>query len=404
MRKNLFIKTVSQVLIITLLLTIFPLDIIARADSSNSSGNRQRTVVKELVEKRTEYQKEFLNSDGTHTIKLYNTPIHYKNGDTYEDIDNTLVTNNNLDTKDNYDIKNKANKIKTVFSTPKDKRQFTEVQDGKYSLQLVPQNAKKNDALLKDKSITYPNIYNDIDLKYDPVNDGVKESIIINKPTDKTTYTFELALNNLIPKRNEDGTIGLYDSQTEEPVLFIPMPFAEDANGNYCGDVTQDIRNVGGKYYLDIQIDGTWLESPDRQYPIIIDPSVTETGTTSNSYDTYVLSAYPTTKYYSQGKLMTGYSSSTGTCKSFIKYNILQRVPGVINSVTFNAYCYSNYSGSPSEQIYEITSNWSDTTVDWNHQPAYSNNIYNRAVSGPGWYSWNITGLYKAWLSGRPDY
>jgi len=48
---------------------------------------------KELKEYRTSNSKHYLKKDGTIEVEIYHDPIHYLNNGKYEEIDNTLVTN-----------------------------------------------------------------------------------------------------------------------------------------------------------------------------------------------------------------------------------------------------------------------------------------------------------------------
>lgn len=76
--------------------------IITSVSIVNFRGNRIDTGVKqqesaevlikqEDVSKREANVKHFLNEDGSYTAVTYDSPIHYKNGDVWEEIDNSLI-------------------------------------------------------------------------------------------------------------------------------------------------------------------------------------------------------------------------------------------------------------------------------------------------------------------------
>ncbi len=51
----------------------------------------------EIATLRTEYEKHFDNGDGTITAFINTTPLHFNNNGQWEEIDNTLITDENGD-------------------------------------------------------------------------------------------------------------------------------------------------------------------------------------------------------------------------------------------------------------------------------------------------------------------
>ena len=62
----------------------------------------------ELIEKRKPREKYFLQKDGTIRAEIYDTDVHYLKNGRYEEIDNTLV-------KENDSLVNKSNDFKVEF-------------------------------------------------------------------------------------------------------------------------------------------------------------------------------------------------------------------------------------------------------------------------------------------------
>ena len=62
----------------------------------------------ELIEKRKPREKHFLREDGTILAEVYDTDIHYLKDGKYEEIDNTLVSENGI-------LRNKSNDYKVEF-------------------------------------------------------------------------------------------------------------------------------------------------------------------------------------------------------------------------------------------------------------------------------------------------
>lgn len=99
MKKNYF-KKISMVLVITFAMTLLPSNSIVFADEvqleiteQENNEKEEAVIVKEMEELREEYSKKFLKSDGTYEAVVYNKPIHYKVGNKWLEIDNTLEEN-----------------------------------------------------------------------------------------------------------------------------------------------------------------------------------------------------------------------------------------------------------------------------------------------------------------------
>ncbi len=155
---------------------------------------------------------------------------------------------------------------------------------------------------------------------------GLKEEIILKEPTDQNTFQFTLDLEGLIPKKGQDGLWHFYGSagspQAGKELFFIPKPYMEDANGVRSEKVeitidtchfdqaneservekslsepkrdssTSPRHQVGtnarndkeGDLCLSLKADKDWLLSPERKYPIKIDPSLQLTILTVHSH------------------------------------------------------------------------------------------------------------------------
>lgn len=51
-----------------------------------------RNIQEECVELREQYVKYFQNDDNTRTATVYDSPVHYQDGDTWKEIDNSFVS------------------------------------------------------------------------------------------------------------------------------------------------------------------------------------------------------------------------------------------------------------------------------------------------------------------------
>ncbi|XZF77805.1 DNRLRE domain-containing protein [Bacillus sp. AL-1R] len=201
----------------------------------------------------------------------------------------------------------------------------------------------------------------------------------------------------------------------DKKIFELPKPFMSDSNINEgsgeavtSDKVSYDIEEIDGGYKLTLNADPDWLASPERVFPVFIDPTTSVT----DSSDTFVMSAYPTTNYSSTSSkwdsglgayiLKIGnYDSTTGTCYAFLNQGLPANLTGLtITSASFNAYVkHSASSSATGIWLDRITGSWSNSSVTWDTKPS-STNIATTTVGEGQWANFDITNTVKSWLSG----
>ena len=129
-----------------------------------------------------------------------------------------------------------------------------------------------------DKTI-YKNVSQNTDISYEKIPNGLKETIILNKPGSNNNYSFILSYPSNLTYQKEAGTIAFYD-KSENYQFHIEKPFMEDKNGSRSEEIVVSINNAKSdknnisniKYTLTPS--QKWLTDKARKYPIIIDPTV----------------------------------------------------------------------------------------------------------------------------------
>lgn len=136
-------------------------------------------------------------------------------------------------------------------------------------------------------TLYYKDVMPGVDLEYivDPWN--VKENIIVKEKALSYTYMFKLNLEGMYPVLQQDGSIFVLNSQTDEKEYVIPAPYMYDAYGEMSFDVDYTVSGSNGTYYLSVTADSTWINAADRIFPITIDPSI-YTANQSVNMDTYI--------------------------------------------------------------------------------------------------------------------
>ena len=122
----------------------------------------------------------------------------------------------------------------------------------------------------------YNNIRANTDIEYILDGNAVKENIIVRAPLSSYEYAFDLRLEGLTASLNENGSIAIYDVDTEEAKYQIPAPYMYDASGNKSTAVEYTLIGISsGRYLLMITADKAWINTAARAFPVTIDPTIT---------------------------------------------------------------------------------------------------------------------------------
>ena len=413
-------------------------------------------IVGEKVELRSAYTKHFQHRDGTYTAVLYPFPVHYlASTGKWEEYDNSLVLNNER-------IDSKGQATYTPTSTPLDIRLPQNIIDntiviGKngYTLTIgVNSNNKtinpkaksvivKNSELqtrekirssdvynLSDKEIKnynteiikvdeknssakYEEVFDNADLTFDITSAVVKETIEIKEKSNIPSYSFDVGLNGLIQKKQNNGSIALYDnSKSEYPIFVINAPYMLDSSGEECHNIEMYFENNS----LTITPDSEWLNESNRQFPVYLIPSISVSP--SSVSDAYVSSLSPNKNYGDNEYLNVGKTILTRT-RSYLKFSLPELPEGsVIYNATLGITQNNILYGNTSKWIYAFdlsrVSIWNSDSITWNNQPV-STDVdgpqndgiqqidyqYYLTGSGNKDYIFDITKSVRNWYEGR---
>lgn len=187
-------------------------------------------------------------------------------------------------------------------------------------------------------TITYSGIAENTDLRYTVDGSALKEEIILHSPAAPTEFKFVLDLKNLTYKAREDGSIDFVEPRTGATVWVMPKPFMYDARGERSEGVTAGPDYENGKpVLLTVKANGEWLSAPDRQFPVVIDPTLQPGG--GDGRDTFISSQYPSSNYRAKDRLYVGNTPYyENTASFFYFYNLTEEENIPITSATFSAY------------------------------------------------------------------
>ena len=389
---------------------------------------------------REENVKHFIMPDGSYKAVFYNTAVHRKDSNgVWQDIDNRM---------DDAIVENKQAYITTderaVFSKKVSAEDSTifELNENGYGIKVSFENSQIKNTSVKlsnhakkytpshddnletqynkikvidnNTTLKYKNILKNIDLEYVLSANDIKENIIINKPADEYVYSFVYELDGLVAVLNDNGSITLCDGVTGEAAFYMPAPYMYDGNGERSDEVSYVLTDLGdGVYNLTVFPDAEWINDSERDFPIVIDPTITAT---AGYYDTFINSASPSTNYGTSEELWIGQTRTT-----FMKhlYPPSTSTSANITNATLNLYYYYNVSaGSLTAGVYEPYFAWNESALTWNTANAYSNLGLNTTrlgtvtftasssinQSSPGIATVDITELMQAWCAGDANY
>ena len=265
--------------------------------------------IEEIPGQRGNNLKVFRMNDGTEQAVFSPSPIHVFDDEThtFENVENTLTSDedgrhftcgkNHFVAKFSCEEKNDE-----LFSIEQDVHKvtaFARKNKKNKNKGVIPNLHKKTKGCIKATDIlTFADIESDTDYEYSVEGSGVKENIVIKKPKGIYRYPFALKCENVSAQFDEKTKrIAFISSESSKEVFFIPAPFMTDANGKTSTAVDYEMKtNDSGLVFLTVTADAEWINSPDREFPVAIDPQIKlseATAMTTYSWDNGSLSNTP---------------------------------------------------------------------------------------------------------------
>lgn len=373
----------------------------------------------ELIDKRKPREKHFLREDGTILAEVYDTDIHYLKDGKYEEIDNTLVSENGVlrNKSNDYKVEFKENFKESLMKITKDEHyiDFKVRESNMGNLKAVKRKLSK-----QMKNTTYNNITDDITVEYQTLSDKVKETIVLQN-ANYSELSFELDTDLILS--NEEGEIVARDAN-EKIIFRIEKPFMLDSNKIRNDNVYYKIDSFDDAYLLTLILDDEWLNSSERVYPVYVDPTITNNSQNISLYDTYIYPGDTNDVRYNKPYLKAGVEKVNGNLRSnrtLIKFSLPTIGTGSeIVYATLDLTSYPTNTQYPSERvatIHRVTADWDETTANWNNmndkfEKRVESIFYgsrsvidgNTVIPHYSYYDGNITNLVKKWYRDTPNY
>ena len=415
--KGIFVKSISCMLIIALVLTLCPqkgftedvsIDIVPTLSENHKDIQDEVMRLGEITAKRERDKKYYLNSDLSITAEIHSNSIHCWNGASWENIDISIIEDKKNPAMP---FRNKINDFELGFA-----RRYSEsselasiASEGKrLSFNPVGGEEAQAEAGNTSASLVYRGVYPGIDLEYISECDHLKENIIINDYQGKNCFSFLLQGSGLQAKLN-DKEVSFFDD-LGEGIFIIPSPYMYDQVREESYDIAVDFEILErDSFLLTYTADEDWLTDQERVYPVIIDPVVwtKQSSAFSQTRDAFVDSNNPNTNYKYHQFLKSGKGTTHGKTRSYLMFPTLPEIGPADEIITAElSLCQSWALNSPViVNLHQVTTSWDSGTLTWNNQPVHSTRVLDfESCKTIDWRTWDVTAPVKSWYKTGNNY
>ena len=247
---------------------------------------------------------------------------------------------------------------------------------GGTSLSFQLEGASAAAATVKGTTSTYPNALPGVGLSYTATNVALKETLTLASASAPSSFTFDVSTSSGATLRaNARGGIDVISS-AGKVAYGLDAPTVADHTAkprvksqlDDRGKVTMVLSGSPGAYKITVAIDKAWLASPERSWPVVVDPTVDFGSSDAEGCD--MASADPTTSYCDFEPLAAGYDSSwPSVYRSMLRFDDITTVipqDAVVGDAYLGVYSYGDPgSASIVPDLHAITHSWT-AAATWN--------------------------------------
>ena len=382
------------------------------AETPDPAAPRARQVG-EQADLRTAASRTKLNADGTFTAEIFSGHVNYLDAaGAWQPIDSSLVADSG-----DYAWRNAGNAFGARFKSElgEDAVRF-EVAGAAFTLTL--ENANRKGGTVRANGLAYRGALPGVDLEYEVLPDGVKETLVLADAQAPTRFTFRLEGQgeaDLEADALPDGSIGVRAAGIPGHAFVLAAPFALDAAGDGVvtpldeANATLDAREAKGDLVITLEVDGAWLRAPERRFPVRLDPTITiQPSVEDASFATTCPNCLP---FVSDRLYMGG--GDTNVWRAALQYDLGAIPPGVTITdsnleILYDGYCISatnppggfcGGNGYPLD-LHRMTGAWTTSTTTQNLAFNATAETSITFSGSQGWLSFDVTALTTSWATG----
>lgn len=331
---------------------------------------------REVPEERKERERTFRNPDGTFTTRFFTEPVNFQGpkGD-WKAIDTELVRREaqgarTMSGDGPEEWHTRSTESPVTFAPTADGDPVVSIGlPGGTTIGYAVDGAAASPGRADGSVITYADLRKDSDLEFIAAADSVKETIILKSKDAPTEWRFPLDLTGLTASVAAHGGVVFTDAAGAQrawtPAGWMEdSDFAENANeGTISSGVTYAVESSGGRQVLVVSLDESWLDAPERVYPVRVDPSVKSVNASSG---TYVQHPY-NQNFSSDSVLKTGtYDGGGHKAASFLRFSGVETTLKNAWVLDTRLNVYNTWSLSCTARpvtVHPINSNWAESTT-----------------------------------------
>lgn len=405
--------------------------------TENTEGT-QAVIVCEDVTLRDEFVKHFQMSDGSYTATVYNEPVHQLVDGAWVEVDNTLTLSTSAKGVAKYQTVNgladvsfaqnfgselvtmeqDAHSITWGVTATIDRMeteavaiaQLTENRREPVAAEILPidlsavaAEEQKIFATKATSTIQYADaLANGVNLEYTVLPSRIKENIILDCPQNISAYTVTVNTSGLFARLLDTREVEFY-TEDGENVFTMWAPYMYDSASELSEDIDVELTDLGnGQYAITLTPDTSWLNSPDRVYPVVIDPDVSVSRARTNIIDNTVMEGQGN-QNRNLDRLYIGRKSSARV-RAFLKYDVMPTIPSnaTITAATQTLYITSGTDTGSTAGAYIVTGgDWASDTITWDNRPTAATTIQaSISHNNFSYYRFSCLSAVQKWYTG----
>lgn len=390
--------------------------LIVSAAASAAGGPRAGAL--ELPGKRTATSNTYLNADGSFTTAVASSPVNYRDASgAWQPIDTRLVASSDSA----YAYENAAGPFKARFKATAGDG-FVQFSAAGQSFALGLKGASQSAARAHGNAVDYAGALPGTTVGYRVLSTGIKETMTLADAHGPAKFDYALdGAGDLVATTRADGAVSFSAPGAAQATFVLSSPWAADTvdgrvvHANETHPALTVHKTGNGTYDISVAVDRAWLNSSARQFPVVVDPTITIGAAQDAEFEMSCATAPCQTR---DDDPMSIGGDDSSTYAAGVQFD-LTAIPSdaTVTSSTLglhfdgqcgwmSAYGFNCPPTSHTIDALRMTAPWSEGSVTTQTPPsqiAYDPTILSSATiaagAPAGFVSWDLTGLTQSWVS-----